>query len=348
MYKIVLDPVEFFAETTNRTHPVYMEALEKVQGKSAGAMGHIKRFVSAIKKKYKHQDKDIVGSKGNINSYKHHDEIEKAFAMLKKYHAGSSTVQNLEKIHSALHKNADIYQDGYRKYVDLVTIEYEMGLTTLVRGLEYQLSASLNIEEKNGSFILSKKAPESNETLDQLISSFAKELNDSAHVQFIEALVKAKDEFKVDTNVNEVVTFEESSVSEVVSLINSIVTNTGNVVKNIIGGAKALAKSAFGILVILRACTYYFYQRKADKIMKLQEQIQFLEINVEQLKNRSNIDPNKKEEIIKKQRAVIENYQKKAAKLLAQLQDNSRETSSMLKEDAPEIKKNEVEDEFQL
>lgn len=348
MYDIILDPVEFFAETKNRTNPAYMEAFEKIRGTSPGALGRIKRLVTAIKKKYKNQDNDIVGSKGNILAYKYHDSIEKAFQILKKYHANSPVVQSLEKIHKALHTNRVVYEDGYKKYVDLITIEYEMALTTLVNGLEYQLASALEIEERRGTFIISKKSGKGNTTLDKMIISLASEISEHSHVQFMTALVKAKEEYKVNTSVNESTNFEESTVSEIVDLIRELPRSGEGLFRSVVGGFKTLIKSAFGILIIIRACTYYWYQRKANKIISLQEQIHFIELNIEQLQNMKSMDPVKKEEVIKKQRAVIEIYRKKSDKLLAQLQDTSRDTSTSLKQDEVEIKKDDPEDEFQL
>ena len=146
MYTITTDPVELLSGTTNRTSPVYMEALDTVNAKSSTVLGKIKKLIEAIKKKYKNQDKSISGSKGNIESYKDNTNIEKAFDILNKHATHTTSITNLQKIYTALKKNHTLYEEGYSKYIDLITIEYEMAVTTLVTGLEYQLISSIEIE----------------------------------------------------------------------------------------------------------------------------------------------------------------------------------------------------------
>lgn len=348
MYTITTDPVELLSGTTNRTSPVYMEALDTVNAKSSTVLGKIKKLIEAIKKKYKNQDKSISGSKGNIESYKDNTNIEKAFDILNKHATHTTSITNLQKIYTALKKNHTLYEEGYSKYIDLITIEYEMAVTTLVTGLEYQLISSIEIEEKNGSLFIRKSSGKENAVLDKLISGFAEELNNTAHVEYLRKILKTKDEYKVSTDIHESMSFQEAGIIDIAELIRQTIYAGYQTAKTVSGIGARIVKSIFNITTLLRAATYYFYQRKANKIISLSEQIRFIELNIEQLQNMKTMPEEKKAEIIKKQRAIIEAYKKKCEKLYAQLSDGSREASQELKQDEPEIKKNDADDDFQL
>lgn len=88
----------------------------------------------------------------------------------------------------------------------------------------------------------------------------------------------------------------------------------------------------FGIIPLIRSCIYLKYKKKADTIAALEAQAAFIDRNIEQLENRTNMDPAKKETIIKKQKAAAEGARKRAAKLRAQLLETEKDSSKSMKE----------------
>ena len=344
--KLVLDPIELYCGTSNRTHPVYTEALDMVKSQSPKMQHYVKNFLVAIKRTYKHQNKSIVGSKGNITACKDDQYISKAFQILDKHVSGDAGLNRLKKLYEGMKGNASLYGDGYTKQIDFITLEYETAAATLIHGLEYKLATHLDIDNRTAKlFVTPRKDVQVNDALESMIEGFAREISSEAHRQYLRALIDAKEEFTIQ---KEDVFITESSLGDAVKLITSIVTGVGKIATVVGSIGKIVLRSLFGILPLIRAAVYMFYQRKADKIIGLEEQIKFIEFNIGQLEHNKSMPQEKKNEVIAKQKAVIEAYKKKCAKLRAELTDQSETAKTELKRDTPALSKSEPQDDFVL
>lgn len=141
--------------------------------------------------------------------------------------------------------------------------------------------------------------------------------------------------------------FTEGNVRDIMDVAGVLFNAGKNVTKFGVNAVKAIKNSLFGIIPLIRSIMYLRYKRKADKITSLDQQVQFIQQNIEQLRNREgDMDPKKKEQIIKRQEAIIEAHKKKAEKLRAQLMEEEKEASNALKQDDPSMGK--TNDEFVL
>ena len=89
-----------------------------------------------------------------------------------------------------------------------------------------------------------------------------------------------------------------------------------------------MVRSVFGIIPLIRSVLYLRYKKKADTVLALEQQANFLEQNIEALKNKQTDQPHKKEQIIKRQQAIVDGYRRRAEKLRAQLTEGEREASA--------------------
>lgn len=151
--------------------------------------------------------------------------------------------------------------------------------------------------------------------ISKVIKDMAKELSSKNHKEYLSFLLKSKDVNGVSTQVTESMTFTESAVSDTLAVIEAIWDGTVAIGKFGVKAVGAVKSSLFGIVPLIRSVVYLKYKKKADTILALDQQCKFIDLNIQQLENRTNLDPKKKEVIIKKQRAKIEEYQKKAEKL---------------------------------
>lgn len=160
--------------------------------------------------------------------------------------------------------------------------------------------------------------------------------------------VKTFEEPKQEEPIKESVeAFMEGNVRDIMDVAGVLFNAGKNVTKFGVNAVKAIKNSLFGIIPLIRSIMYLRYKRKADKITSLDQQVQFIQQNIEQLRNREgDMDPKKKEQIIKRQEAIIEAHKKKAEKLRAQLMEEEKEASNALKQDDPSMGK--TNDEFVL
>jgi len=143
----------------------------------------------------------------------------------------------------------------------------------------------------------------------------------------------------------------ESLVSDTLELINTGISLVGYGVRFVGTATRAVKDSIFGIVPLIRSVMYLKYKKKADTILALEQQVQFIQQNINQLENRSNIDPKKKEHIIKKQQAHIDAYKKRAEKLRAELMETEKDASNAIKNDNPNMSKEDTpnkDDDFVL
>lgn len=346
-YEIITNPIEFFSGTTNTTSPVYTEAVAILENVNSKSIGYLKNFVTSIEdvaSKENVKDERISKSKGNIQKFSGYNNIKVGLDFLSKNIPNEEIIKNLKDILRALEANQTSYADGYSKQIRLIILEYEASVYMLVTGVSFALVSYTDIQQNGAQVKIVKKAGGKDKgIITKTIRELAKELNTKDHRKYLDELVKAKDNVPTSTKM-ESVAFTEAAVSETIDLIKSLSGGVGKAMsigKNIF---KMLYRTMFGIIPLIRSALYLKYKRKADTIISLEEQIHFIEMNIDQLRNIKTMDEKKKAEIIKKQQAVIEAFRKKSEKLRAELTETEKEAAVAIKENDPEIKKDSGDD----
>lgn len=349
VYTISNDFFEIVTGTTNKLHPAYMEATKNVNAGNAKSIGYIKNFITSIESlasKDKVKDERISSTKGNIKNFSAYENIKSAMDFLKKNLSGVATVTDLGNILKALESNQPQYTEGYEKNIRLVVLEYESAVDLLITGITLIIAESIDVSETSNGIKINKTKGESSGVIRKTVSDMAKQLNDKQHKKYLDEMIKSKEYAKVDTNIKESVTFTEAAVADTIELIDVMMTNVGKIGHYTANIVRTIKNSLFGIVPLIRSCLYLRYKKKADTVLALEQQVEFINQNIEQLQNRTNMDPAEKERIIKRQKATIEAYKKKAAKLRAQLSDGEREASNAINRENPSIKN--TDDDFVL
>lgn len=341
-YKIDTGFIEIVSGTNNMASRAYMEASKEVDKRTPKAMGQLKNFITSIENlasKDVVKDTRISGTKGNITAFSGYENIKTAMEFLNKNLGKISIMQDLDTVYKALTSNQTQYTEGYEKNVRLIVLEYESAVYLLVTGLSMAMADNIGVTQNGTQIKIQKKAGSTDGPIIQTLHDFAKQLGNKSHKEYLEGLLKGKDSMGVSTRIEESANFMESTISDTIDLIDTMTTNIGKIA----GAGKRLLmtmkNTIFGIVPLIRSVLYLRYKKKADTILALDQQVNFINMNIEQLQNIKNMDEAKKAEIIKKQKAVAEQYQKKAAKLRAQLTDGEREATAAIKQEDPEIKK---------
>lgn len=339
---ICTDFLEIVAGTNNKITSVYREAAKNVDESTPKAMGYLKNFITSIESiaaKENVKDTRISGTKGNITSFDGYDNIKTAMEFLEKNLGKIEIIKDLGTIYNTLKTCQPQYSEGYDKNVRLIVLEYESALYLLVTGLSMAMVDNIDVVQNGVQLKIQKKNGATNGPTTKTIHELAKQLSSKNHKEYLEEMLKGKEKLGTNTKIEESVSFMESTVADTIDLIDAMINNVSRIAS--VGRRLILTvkNSIFGIIPLIRSILYLRYKKKADTILALDQQVQFINMNIEQLQNLKNMDPAKKAEIIKKQKAVAEQYQKKAAKLRAQLTDGEREASEALKKEDPEIKK---------
>lgn len=341
-YKIDTGFIEIVSGTNNMASRAYMEASKEVDKRTPKAMGQLKNFITSIENlasKDVVKDTRISGTKGNITAFSGYENIKTAMEFLNKTLGKISIMQDLDTVYNALTSCQIQYTEGYEKNVRLIVLEYESAVYLLVTGLSMAMAENIDVTQNGTQIKIQKKSGSTNGPIIQTLHDFAKQVGNKTHKEYLEGLLKGKESMGVSTRIEESASFMESAISETIDLIDTMTTNIGKIA----GAGKrllmAMKNTIFGIVPLIRSVLYLRYKKKADTILALEQQVQFINMNIEQLQNIKNMDEAKKAEIIKKQKAVAEHYQKKAAKLRAELTDGEREATAAIKQEDPEIKK---------
>jgi hypothetical protein len=347
-YNIITNPIEFISGTTNTTHPLYVEAVKDIESGTPKAMGYLKNFLTSIEsvasKNNMRNGDNISRSKGNIQKFSGYNNIKVGLNFLTSHLPGAEIVKNIKTIVGALETCSTQYIEAYNKNVRLITLEYEASLYMVVTGISFAMASYTDIQQ-NGAIVKVIKKPGGKDkgVIAKTISEMAKELITKDHKKYLEELLRIKDNAPTSTKL-EAVSFTEASIMDSIELVKMIGTGIG---KTFIAGrsaAKILYRTMFGILPLIQSALYLKYKRKADSIISLDEQIQFIEMNIDQLKNIKTMDETKKAEIIKKQQAVIEAYRKKSEKLRAELTETEKDAADAINQDSSEVKKDTSDD----
>ena len=350
-YEIITNPIEFFAGTTNRTSPSYMEAVTFLENTTPKSMGYLKSFITSIENIASNKsvtDTRVSQSKGNIQKFSGYNNIKSGLDFLTTNVPGESIVKALKDILKALESNQTLYSDAYGKHIRIIVLEYETSVYMLVTGISFALANYTDIQQTGAQVKIVKKAGGKDRgIISKIIHELGKELNTKDHRKYLDELAKAKDHVPTSTNL-ESVAFIESAIGETIDLVRSIMGGLGKTLELGTNMAKSIYRTMFGILPLIRSALYLRYKRKADTIISLEEQMNFIEMNIEQLKNIKTMDEGKKNEIIKKQQAVIEAFRKKSEKLRAELTETEKDAADAINENDTIIKKESPDDDFIL
>ncbi len=339
-YEISTNFVEIVSGTNSEGSRAYREAAAQVEENDSKSLKYVKNFLTSIEEissKDGTKDSRISGSKGNIKNFAGYDNIKKSLEFLKKHASGVKELGDIEKILNFLETNQQQYVDGYKNNIHLITLEYESAVYMIVTGLSLIMATSINIEEKNGKISVQKKSSETKGVLYKIIRDMAKELDSKKHKEYLVYLLESKERNGVNTDITESSTFVESAVGDTIALIGQIWDGGVAISKFAVKSVKSIKASLIGIVPLIRATLYLKYKKKADTISALEQQVRFIELNIQQLENRTNIDPKKKETIIRKQRAKIEEFKKKAEKLRAQLVETEKDAAVEIKKEDPKM-----------
>lgn len=343
--------IEIISGTDRHLSSKYIEAAKRIDKDNKSYAAYVKKFMASIENiasKNKVKDSRISGSKGDIENFKGYKDIKKVMEFIKEFIGNVELADNLEGIYKYLLANKDIYREGYSKGIRLIILEYENAIYLLTSGYA-TLMASLEISEKKGKIYVTKTSnTDIRNILSKTIGEFKIQLYKKEHKEYLDALIDAKKNAKVNTEIKESTAFMEAALADTIELVDSIFASIGKIA----GAGKrivlAVKNSLFGIIPLIRTVLYLRYKRKADTVLALEQQASFIEFNIENLRNNKTIDPDKKEEIIKKQQAVVDKYMKKAAKLRAELSDGEREAEIAIKQENPELQKSDPDEDFVL
>lgn len=343
--------IEIITGSTSHLSTKYMEATKQLEKDDKKSAIYIKNFMNSIENiasKNNVKDHRISKSRGNIENFKGNKNIQKVMDFLKEFTGKFAFSDDLAAIYKYLIDNKSIYEEGYSKNIRLIILEYENAVYLLTSGYA-TLMASLEINEKNGKMSVTKtSSADIRSILVNTINEFKIQIYKKDHKEYLNALIDAKKNAKVDTNIHESVMFMEAAIADTVELIDSIFTSIGRIAGTGKRIVLAIKNSLFGIVPLIRTVLYIRYKRKADTVLALEQQASFIEMNIDQLRNTKTIDPDKKEKIIQRQKAVVEGYMKKAAKLRAELSDGEREAVAAIKQENPELKNTNPDDDFVL
>lgn len=351
-YNVPSDFIEIVSNTNNRYSSLYIEAANAANKDDKKSISFIKNFMMSIENlagKDKVKDVDITKSHGNIMKYKGHDNIVKSMKFINDHYKNFLFINDLEKIYEYLKNNSALYSEGYEKQVRLIILEYENLVYLLISGCA-TLMANVDFKEKDGKIIYTSVEQSKDSTtgiLADTIKKFKDQLYSKDHKKYLDSLIEGQGDKKINKTIEESVIFE-SNVSDTIELVDHLLSNVGKVFQTGKRAVLAIKNSIFGIVPLIRTILYMRYKTKADTVLALEQQIAFIEMNIEQLQNKTGIDPAKKAAIIKKQKAVIEGYHKKAAKLRAELSDGERETERAINTENPQMGKTEPDDDFVL
>ena len=348
-YNINTNYLEIMSGSNIPTSKVYTEVAKSIDESTPKAMAKVKKFIMLmedISNENVVKDNRISSTKGNIKQFSGYENIKSVMEFLKLGLGNVDIVRDLYNIYDALEKYQPLYSEGYSKNVKLIILEYESSLYQLVTGLSLAMATELDIVQTGFSIKIQKKHGFTHGIIHKTSKDLAKQLSSKNHKEYLETLLKMSEDIKVSP-VTESSTFYEGTVLDILQLVDAICGKASSIGKFAINTLKRIKGSFFGIIPIIRGILYFRYNRKADTIKNLEQQAAFIQQNIERIEKRTNINPEEKDAIIKKQQAYVEAYKKKAEKLRAELSETEKEAATEIKKADEEIK-NSDDDDFVL
>jgi hypothetical protein len=346
MYTITNNPLEIISGTTNTTAPIYTEAANIINKDQNKAMSYIKKFLESIQK-VRVKDDRISKTKGNISLFYKYNDLNESLSHLGKHVPNNAEFKALKTIKSVLEKNKSYYTEAYDRNIDILIMEYESAMYLLIEGIGFVITSYIAVKFNGTKTVMTPKTNSINKgIITKLVIDLAKEISNKEHDNYVKELVEFKDNNKGVTPVTEAA---GDIVVETIRLFVSAIKNSSTFIKMGKHAIQIFIKSIFGIVPLIRSIIYLHYKRKAKLINSLETQAQFIQLNIDMLRNRTNIDATKKEEIIKKQEAVVDAYIKRAEKLRAELVEAEKDAATALAEDnKTTISKPSNDDDFIL
>ena len=358
-YSINTNYLEIIAGTSNRYNPVYEAAAVNVEKNTDKGVNYLKNFLQSIEKiseKEAVKDERISKSKGNIRKFEGHDNIKFAVDFLSKNLKGIDGVADCIEMYDLILKYQPMYSDAYDLKNTLVIYEYESAVYMLVTNLSMIMANNMDVVANGTEIRIQKKNAETFGVIPKTMKELLKQMKSVDHSVYLEELNKTFENNALGKVTTEGVYVEGLELAGIMvtaktigSLAYGVLSNVFSIGKSATGILKKIRRSIFGIVPIIRSVAYLRYKKKADTILKLDEQVKFIEQNIEQLEKRTNINPKDKEVIIKKQKAIIEAYKKKSEKLRVEFMECEKEASNAIAKDDVTISKiDDNNDDFVL
>lgn len=329
--EICTDFYQIISGSSNKYSRAYTEATN-VSNNSDKALSYLKNFIASIENiasKSGAIDKRIVESKGNIHDFVGFDNIEKSLKFLSanKTPVGNGITSDLKDMYSLLEKYKSFYVSGYANDIKLMMREYECGMYLLITGLTMAIAFSFDVTDAQGTTKVVPKPKAYFGVTGKKLHEMVEELKKKDHGTYLDQLEKEGSKSSVNESVYtegvvDAINGTMVIIGSLIGIAKSIKDHGFHVIRNI-------KNTVFGVIPLIRAVIYLSYKRKADTILALEQNVAFIEQNVEILTNK-NMDPAKKEVIIKKQRAQIEAYKKRAEKLRSQLEEGEKDASNAI------------------
>ena len=347
MYEINTNYVEILAGTGNRYNPLYEAVSNDVDKNNDKGLGYLKNFLQSIENvssKESVKDERITKSAGNIRKFEGHNNIVYSLDFLNKNLGKVRGVGDCQDMYDILVKYQPQFTEAYEKKMRLVMLEYESAVYMLVTNLSMILANNMEVVSNGTEIRIKAKSEETFGTIPKMMGDLVKQMKDPKHKSYLDELNKMMDNQPVGKVTTEgvYVEFDVTGAAAIAGAIGSVAGPIINSIKGIGSGAaravSSIRKSLFGIVPLIRGVAYLRYKRKADTIIALDQQVAFIQNNINQLEKRTNINPAEKEKIIKKQKAVIERYNKKSAKLRAELMEAEQQASTAITKEDPEMK----------
>lgn len=344
-YEVCTDYTQIIAGTVNFTSPVYREASKNIEEGTSNGMNYLKNFLTSIENlasKESTKDARITSSKGNIKNFSGYENIKLAMEFLTKNLGKIDIVKSLTDIFNSVESYQVLYTEAYNKNIRLIILEYESAVYILVTGIVHAMAERLGVFSNGNKVQIKKRSTDDNEyaIISDMVKKMAKELTNKNHRGYLDDLIKAKNNGSVDTDIKESTTFMEASVLDTLALIKDVGKAAFGTVKTGIKLVGTFKNSLFGIIPLIRSILYLKYKKKADTVLALEQNIEFIKQNIERLENMQNMDEHQKKKIIYKQQAAIERYQKRAEKLRAQLIETEKEVATEIKDEDSHMKDN--------
>ena len=337
-YSFNNDYLSLITENASLTSPAYKEAAEAVDKNTNKGVAYLRNFMVSIEKlanKPQVNDTRITSSKGNIKNFKGYEDIKTAISFINKNLSGIDVVKDCIKVFDALENWASLYEDGYTKNIRLIQLEYENAVFMLTTSLSEILATNMDVVANGTEIRITKKSASTHGVIQKTMKELGAQLGNRDHKDYLEGLIKSTEVVATESTYTEGAL--EAAV-ETINLIKGLWNNITGIFKSGSSIFRTLKRTLFGIVPLIRSIMYLRYKKKADTIVSLEEQIIFIERNIDQLKNIKTMDPEKKAVIIKKQQAIIEQYKKKAEKLRAELMETEKQATEAAKKEEPELK----------
>lgn len=323
----------------------YTEASVDVKALGGKLLKLIKNLTRKIVSKFTTKkltkvDSDIRASKGNIDNFKNIAELETSIRVLKemKQATANKVADSIQGGVSVLRSYKQYYENAYSKQSDLIIMEYECTVYVMYTSAQYALACYYNLDSNIAKQGSKEKYAEHGGLIFDTLHRMVEKLKDKDHSTYLKEIVKISENMVLPVHENAaVVTMMTNNISQIFDSLGTIL-KTG---KNIFTIVK---RTLFGIIPLIQCIVAIRYRRKVNTIMELDEQIRLIERNMEQLKNRKNIDDDKKEEILKKQQASVDELRKKSEKLRAQLIDTEKEAAEDVEKDTKDSKEDTKND----